>query len=382
MIKGFIFFRDGKIPFVTEKYKMELFTYDNLLKEFSEEYNYKSNYVLQGQVFVSGIQGRNATFLVEQSIGSTCYLNCYTVSVAYAEEGYDAIGFQSPYLDDVFRYSYNFLDMVRSGINISAKPQVIYDIPFLMDDTQYNLSYRIGHENALGLLEDFDRKGETMVSLKSGEILECYNLATVMYRLAKFMVSHANVPFKQISLYKNGWKAGWFYCPYISEDAFSGYEGDFFEFDVMNYIPRILNNVALDSGNKITKSIPLGHLGDYQTLFSPQRFLEQVMAFEYLFEKLEPKKAKDRTFPLKEELKYMFDQFPQLISLKHLTSEMVSEQIKEIRRTIAHGYAYYYDFKGDSGSRYLMILLDQLIECMSLKWMGFTKEEIDEYRIH
>ena len=31
MVKGFIFFRDGKIPFVIENYRMELFTDDSLL---------------------------------------------------------------------------------------------------------------------------------------------------------------------------------------------------------------------------------------------------------------------------------------------------------------------------------------------------------------
>lgn len=34
MVKGFIFFRDGKIPFVIENYHMELFTDDPLLDDF------------------------------------------------------------------------------------------------------------------------------------------------------------------------------------------------------------------------------------------------------------------------------------------------------------------------------------------------------------
>ena len=58
------------------------------------------------------------------------------------------------------------------------------------------------------------------------------------------------------------------------------------------YIPKILNNIALDCKGKMTKSIPLGHLSDFDSLYTPQRFIEQVMAFEYLFDKLKHQKAK------------------------------------------------------------------------------------------
>ena len=149
----------------------------------------------------------------------------------------------------------------------------------------------------------------------------------------------------------------------------------------MNYIPKILNNLALDSGNRITKSVPLGHLGNFDTLFSPQRFMEQIVAFEYLFDKLEHKKAQDSKFPLKSELKFMFDEFPELLSSHKLSSDMISERIKEIRRTIAHGYAYYYDFKNDSNTQYLVLLLDKLIRNMSLLWIGFSKEDITNFVI-
>ena len=46
MVKGFIFFRDGKIPFVIENYRMELFTDNSLLDDFCKEYNFKENYIL------------------------------------------------------------------------------------------------------------------------------------------------------------------------------------------------------------------------------------------------------------------------------------------------------------------------------------------------
>ena len=147
----------------------------------------------------------------------------------------------------------------------------------------------------------------------------------------------------------------------------------------MKYIPKILNNIALDSGNKITQSIPLGHLGDFNSMYTPQRFVEQVMAFEYLFDKLDHKNAQNPKFPLKKELECMFNEFPQLLSRTKIPAEMISDQIKEIRRTIAHGYAYYYDFKNDSNTKCLMILLDKLIKCMSLKWIGFSNNDISNY---
>ena len=45
MVKGFIFFRGGKMPFVIENYRMELFTDDSLLDDFCKEYNFKENYL-------------------------------------------------------------------------------------------------------------------------------------------------------------------------------------------------------------------------------------------------------------------------------------------------------------------------------------------------
>ena len=51
MVKGFIFFRTGKIPFVIENYRMDLFTDDSLLEIFCKEYNFKENYILQGLCF-------------------------------------------------------------------------------------------------------------------------------------------------------------------------------------------------------------------------------------------------------------------------------------------------------------------------------------------
>lgn len=378
MVKGFVFFRDGKIPFVIEDCRMELFTDDNLLGDFAKEYNFKNNYILQGQCLANGFQGQKATFLVEQSMGNTCYLRCYIINMLTVEDDYDTIGFQSPFLDDVFRYSYNYLDMVRAGINLAVEPKDIYKTQFDMNDRQYELTYRIGHDNRMGLLEDFDRKGELLVPLKAVEIKECYDISMVLYRLAMFMTSHSEVPFKQITLYKDGRKVGWFYCPFVSKEASSWGDMMFCEFDVMRCVPKILNNIALDSGNKITQSIPLGHLGNFDFLFSPQRFVEQVMAFEYLFDKLDHKKAQDPRVSLKNELECMFNAFPKLLSASKLSSDKASEEIKEIRRTITHGYAYYYDSK----TQRLILLLDKLIRNMSLLYIGFSKDDIAEFPIY
>lgn len=152
----------------------------------------------------------------------------------------------------------------------------------------------------------------------------------------------------------------------------------FFKFDVLKYIPKILNNIALDSRSKITQSIPLGHLGNFENLFSPQRFIEQVMSFEYLFDKLDHKNAQNKRYPLKMELETMFNEFSQLLLKSKLSSNKISDEIKELRRNISHGYVYYYDFNNNQRIKHLIVLLDRLIKCMSLKYIGFSIDEIYE----
>ena len=86
MLKGFIFFGEGKVLFVVENYRMELFTDDDLLKKFTKEYNFKHNYILEGQCFSNDFQGQKTVFLVEQSIGDTCYLRCYIIYMLAAQD--------------------------------------------------------------------------------------------------------------------------------------------------------------------------------------------------------------------------------------------------------------------------------------------------------
>ena len=379
MIKGFIYYNDQKIPFVLDNYRLDLFTDDEILLDFIKKHNFKHHYILKGQCFRFGTMPQDITLLIEHSMGSTCYVCCYIIKILDKEDEYNTIGLQSPFLDDVFKYKYNYIDIVRSGTNLAIEPKEIYQIPFLMNQQQYQLSFRIGHNNRLGLLEDLDKKGEVIIPIKTNDIQECFDIAQILYRLAMFMTSHSEVPFKRITLYKNDLKVGWFYLPLVSENAVSGYDGLFHEFDVMKYVPKILNNIAMDTGNKITQSIPLGHLGNLDSMFSPQRFIEQITAFEYLFAKLESKKSKDKSFPLKKELQYMFDAFPKILSNTKLSSEEISNELKTIRVNIVHGYSYYYDFKNEPDIKYKIILLDKLILNMSLRLIGFSDSDIETY---
>jgi len=380
MIKGFISYKSSKIAFVIENFRMELFSENNnLLDSFINEYRLEQEFILYGRYFGIGMQGQKITFFVEYILGSTCYLRCYLINSIGSDSIFDTIGFQSLFLDDVFRYKYNYIDKSRAGENLSVKSQSVYKFNFSMNNRQYGLEYRIGQDTRLGLLEDFDKRGELLVSLHTNEIQEYNDITIVLYRFAMFMISRADVPFKEIILYKNGIKNGWFYCPLVCESASSFKEVAFGDFDVMKYIPKILNNISLDAGNEIKNSIPLGHLKNHELLFSPQRFIEQVISFEYLFDKLDRKRARSHGVTLKEELKIMFDKFPQLLNNTNITSEMASEKIKEIRRVITHGYSYYYGFMNDSKLQFLIIRFDELILKMSLTWIGFTDEEIKDY---
>lgn len=377
MVKGYIFFHETKIPFGIKDYCIELFSdNDSLLTNFSQEYRFKTNYILQGECYFNGSCGNKVVFLVDYSIGCRCYLSCYVVYNNSYNTEYTRIGIQSPFLDDIFRYKYQYLEVAREGTNLAIDTKDVYNIPFSIGNNQYELIYRIGHNHQLGLLEDFDKKGEIIIPVNSNDINECNRISRILYRLSMFMTSSAEVPFKQITLYKGDWKIGFFYSRQISDKASSYFDFRFSEFDVMKYIPKILNNISSNPGNTITESIPLGHLKDSNSLFSPQRFIEQVFSFEYLFDKLEHQKAQSKKFSLKDELESMFTKFPKLLSRSQKSAEEISIQIKEIRRNIAHGHKYYYDFQNDPNVQRIIFLLDDLILYMSLFYIGFSNEDI------
>jgi hypothetical protein len=75
----------------------------------------------------------------------------------------------------------------------------------------------------------------------------------------------------------------------------------------------------------------------------------------------------------------MFDMFTDVVSISKISSEEISEKLKEVRRSITHGYSYYYDFKDDSRLQYMIIQLDNLIKAMSMKHIGFTPKEITDF---
>ena len=247
-----------------------------------------------------------------------------------------------------------------------------------MNKQKYELIFQIGHNHRLGLLEDFYRKGELILPLHTNEIQECYDIATVLCRLAMFMTSHTDILFKRITLYRKEVSVGWFYCPFISEDAVDRYNGLFYEFDIMKYIPKLLNNIALDSGNKITQSIPLGHLGNFDSMFTPQRFVEQIVAFEYLFDKLEHKKAQNLHFHLKRNWNTCLMNIPNCCR-KQIFLQKVSNQIRRSDVLLHMDMHITMTSKNDRSSKYLMILLDKLIRCMSLKLIGFSNDDISNF---
>lgn len=380
MIKGFINYCNVRIPYVIEDYVMELFTDDPILKDFSKDNNHKKNYILKGLYFTaSGFQPQRITALVDYSMGNTCYLLCYLLESMGSTGEFDCVGFQSTFLDDVFRYRYEYLEFVRAGVNLASSPRNVYTIPFDLEGNSYELTYKIGQNESMGLLDDIEKKGEAIVPLKTGSLEECYILSRVLQRSVAFFMSRMDVSFKRVALYRNELPTGWFYSKLVSEEAVSCEDMLFYDFDVMKYVPKVINNIALNPKNIITKSIPLGHLAYAEIPHTPQRFIEQITAFEYLFEKLEPKKAKDKTIPLKMELKEMLDLFSDVFSESRISADEISQELKEVRRKIAHGYVYYYDFGNNSRLQYMTNRLDTLIKAMSLKLMGFSQNEIKEY---
>jgi hypothetical protein len=380
MFKGIIDYQNGKIPFIIDNYQMNLFSEKELVTLFVKEHNFKTNYILTGQCFDIGNTPRDITLLVEKSMGSTCYITCFIVNNLSSDKKIDSINFESRLLDSIFRYKYHYLDLSRAGVNLAAEQTEIYSIPFNICRSTYELKYLIGQNHRMGLLESFRMRGKTSILLQTAQIEECYRVTLLMNRFSKFITSTADVSFERITLSANGFAAANFYCKCVSNNSAVDLDVLFCEFPVMKYTARILDNLAFELDSKITKSIPLGHLTNYDNRYTPHRFIEQVTAFEYLFEKLEPEKAKSSKFSLKTELKLMFDAFPEILNGVRINSDEIANRIKELRRNIVHGYAYYYDFNNDSNIQFCIIKIADLIQRMSLKLIGFDNYEISEFR--
>lgn len=379
MVKGFIHYKEKRIPFVIENYKMELFTDDSILNEFTKEYNFQTDYILTGECFDPGVTSRKITVIVEHTMGNTCYLSCFLINQVGHDDRSDSITFKSDLLDCIFRYKYNYLDIARAGVNLSAETKVVYRIPFSIDNRPHELKYIIGHQHQLGLLESFEMTGKTVVSVNSNDIKECYKIVILLERFMKFVSNSSDVSFRRITFTDGEHPAAFFYCKSVSEKLSGGMDVFYHDFDVMKYAPKIIVNLAKDLGTRITESITLGHIGNFESLFTPQRFIEQIMAFEYLFEKLEPEKAKQRNFYLVDELELMLKTFPEVVANIRKSAREVADEIKSLRVDIIHGHAYYYDFANDHNIQYYMLKLDKLIECMNLKLVGFNDSDIKSF---
>ena len=380
MVKGLIEYKDRKIPFVIEDYKMELFSEDDLVFKFAKDNNFKSNYILNGKCYASDNIPRKIIIMVEKSIGGMCDLTCYLIGGINSENFFDTIDFESKLLDSIFRYKYNYLDLSRAGFNLSFEQTEIYSLPFQIKDNDYTLKYIIGQNNSIGLLDSFKLCGKASIDLHKNCIEEFYEITLLLWRFIKFVTSFSDVTFERITLRSSSLNKAFFYCKYISDDFTVDLDIMFCKFDVEKFISPILNNISLDLGDKISRSIPLGHITNYEKAYTPNRFIEQITAFEYLFDKLEPKKSKDRSFTLKNELQFMFDIFPEVLSQSNITSEKIAMDIKKIRINIVHGYEYYYDFTSNIEAKRCIIRLADLIQRMSLKLIGFTNNEINEFR--
>ena len=375
-IKGFVNHKEGKIPFVLEKYKLELFSDSELIKSFFKEYNFKNNYILTGQYFRMGTTPENITLLIDKSMGLTCYVKCFILEKLRKDSGFDAINFQSRTLDSIFKYKYNYIDLSRKNVNLSNGEHEVYSIPFILETNTYNLSYKIGQETKLGLLEDFSAWGISSIQLKYGNINECHKLSVLLERFSQFLINHSYTPFKKIVLSQKGFPVGWFYYNNLSDEPYGDYDGMFQNYDVNKYSSKILTNIGANPDSKINTSIPLGHLNNYENTFSPQRFIEQVLAFEYLYHKIYPSKNNSK---LKDKLVKMFNEFSSILDAKK-SADAIAEEIKELRRRITHGYEYYYTFENDANIMLNICKLDTLIKFMSLKVIGFDNQEINDYK--
>lgn len=356
-----------------------MFTDDSILNAFIEEYNFRTDYVLTGECFDSGSISRKIILNVERTMGSTCYLNCFLINQIGYDSRFDSVTFKSDLLDCIFRYKYNYLDIARSGTNLSAETKEVYRIPFSIDNKYYELKYIIGHQQQLGLLESFEMSGKAVVSLNSTDIRECYKIVILLERFMKFISNSSDVYFRRITFTDGVRPAAFFYCKSVSEKSSGGMDVFYHDFNVMKYVPKIIENLAKELGNRITESVTLGHIENYESMFTPQRFIEQIMAFEYLFEKLEPEKAEQRNFHLIDELELMLGVFPDVIAGVRKSTRKIADEIKNLRVDIVHGHAYYYDFANDHNIQYYMLMLDKLIERMNLKLVGFNDEEIKTF---
>ncbi len=202
MFKGLIDYQNGKIPFIIDNYQMDLFSENELLTQFAKEYNFKTNYILTGQCFDMGNTPRNITFLVERSIGNTCYLTCFIINNLSFDKKFDTISFEASVLDSIFRYKYHYLDLSRDGVNLAAEQREIYSMPFNICGCTYELKYLIGQNNHMGFLESFKMCDKTSVRLQTTQIEECYRITLLMNRFLNLLLPPPMFPLNELRFLK------------------------------------------------------------------------------------------------------------------------------------------------------------------------------------
>lgn len=382
MVKGLIEYKDGNIPFVIDDFQLSLFSEEELVSEFCKEHNNKRNYILYGKCYIFGGQSSRITILVERSLGEICYIKSYVINRSRIKNKIDTIKFESKVLDSIFRYKYHYVDLARDGINLAAGEIEVYNIPFAINGSNYELKYYIGHNNQIGLLDNFVMGGKVSIKLTSPEIEEYYKITLLLERFARLLTSNSKITFERIKLYEGNIPVSEFYSKVVAERCEVDNDVRFCEYQVNKFSSRILNNLAIDLNSKIMYSVPLGHISDYGNMYTPNRFIEELTSFEYLFEKLELQKAKHKNCPLRTALKSMFDTFPEVLSGSRMDSNEISKRIKELRVEIVHGRVYYYDFSDNTLEQYYIIILARLIQKMSFRLIGFSDSEIQEITKH
>lgn len=379
MIYGFIVFNNNDIPFVMDDYKLELFGNDDHITDFCKSHNHQQNYILYGKRYNDGIIPYYFEAVVAYSIGTTCYLSCYSIGSIGEKKNVNQIRYKSDELDCILKNQYNYLDFVRNDVNLSKEQKEVYHFTFALKNHDYEAVYRIGRDSNLGLLSSSRDSGELVITPCPDDLIGCLELSKLIQRMMIFIAGTSKVFFSSIEAYDSVVPAFAFYYEAVSDRGCYDSAVRYYQFDVDKFLPPILQNLALDPGDTITKSIPLGHIFGEMIPCTPHRFIEQVFSFEYLFEKLEPSIAKKQELHLKGELEMMFERFPSILANGTMSNDTVSERIKNLRRELTHGKKYHYDFGMNRDIQLLTIYLDKLILKMSLLLIGFSDDEMVDY---
>lgn len=100
MLKGFILYKDNKIPFVIDGFRVELFSDNSCLSEFIKEYRSESDFKLNGECVGPYTNIRPITLYVERILADTLYLHCYIIKMSSDSPQPNTIGFDDEEIND------------------------------------------------------------------------------------------------------------------------------------------------------------------------------------------------------------------------------------------------------------------------------------------